>query len=237
MIGTWINFVAIIAGGSLGVLLGNKLNSRIKSTILGGLGLFTVALGLQMFLKTSNALIALGGLVIGGLLGEWLQIEEGVSKLGAWLERKTSRSNDNEGRERFIHGFLSASILFCAGPVAILGSIQDGANGNPQLLIIKSILDALFALSFASTMGIGVAFSALPVFIYQAVLTLMGTQLQSILNTAMMNELTATGGIVLMAVGVSSILNLYKIRVGSFIPALFVSPILVWIAQLVGWIQ
>ena len=234
MVGTWINLFAIIIGGTLGMLIGNKLNSKVKSTILGGMGLFTIALGVQMFLKTTNSILPLGGLIIGGLLGEWMQIEEGVSKLGGWLEKKVSRNDDSGERERFIRGFLLASVLFCAGPVAILGSIQDGAQGNPQLLIVKSILDAFFALSFASTLGIGVAFSALPVFAYQALLTLFGAQLQTILNPVMMSELTATGGVVLMAVGVSGILDLYKIRVGNFIPSLFIAPILVWVLQHFG---
>lgn len=237
MIGTWINFAAIIVGGSLGVFLGGKLSSRVKSTILGGMGLFVVALGIQMFLKTSNTLFPLGGIVLGGLIGEWLKIEEGFSHLGAWLESKASRNHSSSDQEKFIRGFITASILFCAGPVAILGSIQDGAQGNPQLLIVKSILDGLFALSFASTMGIGVAFSALPVFIYQAILTLLGGQLQSIINTAMMNELSSVGGVVLMGVGVSSILDIKKLRVGSFIPALLVAPLLVWISQMLGWVK
>ncbi len=237
MIGTWINLFAIIIGGTLGMLIGGKLSSKVKSTLLGGMGLFTIALGVQMFLKTTNSILPLGALIIGGLLGEWMRIEEGVSVLGGWLERKFSKTDDAGDREKFIRGFLLASVLFCAGPVAILGSIQDGAQGNPQLLIVKSILDAFFALSFASTMGIGVAFSALPVFVYQAILTLFGAQLQNILNPTMMAELTATGGVVLMAVGVSGILNLYKIRVGNFIPSLFIAPLLVWVLELLGLVQ
>jgi uncharacterized protein len=237
MTGTLINITAIIVGGSLGVFLGSKLNEKIKSTILGGMGLFVVALGIQMFLKTSNTLYPLGGIVLGGLLGEWLKIEEGFSNLGAWLEKKSTRDHSSAEKERFIRGFITASILFCAGPVAILGSIQDGAQGNPQLLIVKSILDGFFALSFASTMGIGVAFSAIPVLAYQAILSLLGVQLQSFINASMMNELSAVGGVVLMGVGMSSILGVIKIRVGSFIPSLFISPLLVWLCQITGLVK
>lgn len=236
MIGTWINFAAIIAGGCLGVLLGGKLGERVKSTILGAMGLFVIAMGVQMFLKTSNSLFTLGALVIGGLLGEWWKIEEGVTRLGGWLESKFTHETESSAREKFIRGFLMASVLFCAGPVAILGSIQDGALGNPQLLIIKSILDGLFAMSFASTLGIGVAFSALPVLAYQALLTLLSVQLQTVLNEMMMQELTAAGGVVLMAVGVSGILGLIKLRVGSLIPTLLIAPLLVWLAQFFHWI-
>jgi len=235
MIGTWINFAAIVAGGCLGVLLGGKLSERVKSTILGGMGLFVIAMGVQMFLKTSNSLITLGAVVIGGLLGEWWKIEEGVSRLGGWLETRFTKEKDSTSRERFIRGFLTASVLFCAGPVAILGSIQNGAQGDPQLLIIKSVLDGLFAMSFASTVGIGVAFSALPVLVYQGILTLLSIQLQAVLNDAMMQELTAAGGVVLMAVGVSSVLGIYKMRVGSLVPALILAPFIVWILQYFGW--
>lgn len=235
MTGTWINAAAIILGGSLGVVMGAKLNEKVKSTLLGAMGLFVIALGVQMFLKTSNSLVTLGALVIGGLLGEWLQIEEGVSRLGGWLESKFTRQSETQDREKFIRGFLTASVLFCAGPVAILGSIQDGALGNPQLLIIKSILDGIFAMSFASTVGVGVVFSALPVFAYQAILTLLSGQLQLVINDLMMQELTAVGGVVLMAVGACSILNLFKLRVGSLILTLLIAPLLVWAAQALGW--
>ncbi len=237
MIGTWINFAAIIAGGCLGVLLGGKLGDRVKSTILGAMGLFVVAMGVQMFLKTSNSLFTLGALVIGGLLGEWWKIEEGVTRLGGWLESKFTHDTNSTSQERFIRGFLMASVLFCAGPVAILGTIQDGALGDPQLLIIKSILDGLFAMSFASTLGIGVAFSALPVLVYQGLLTLLSVQLQAVLNELMLQELTAAGGIVLMAVGVSGVLGIIKIRVGSLIPTLLVAPLLVWLAQSLQWVK
>jgi uncharacterized protein len=152
------------------------------------------------------------------------------------LEKRFSRNHSSAEQEKFVRGFLSASIIFISGPVAILGSINDGAAGDPQLLIVKSVLDGLFAMTFASTMGIGVAFSALPVFVYQGVLTLLGVQLNTIINTGMMNELSSVGGVVLMGVAVSSILDIKKIRVGSLIPALVITPLLVWICQVMGWI-
>lgn len=237
MLGTWINFVAIIAGGSLGTFLGGKLNSRVKNTIMSGMGLFVIALGLQMFLKTTNTLFPLGGIVLGGLLGEWMQIEEGFGRLGGWLETRLSRNHSSAEREKFVRGFITASVIFCSGPVAILGSIQDGAQGNSQLLIVKSVLDGVFALSLASTMGMGVSVAALPVLVYQGMLSLLGIQLQSAINPTMMNELSAVGGVVLMGVGVSSILDLKQIRVGSFIPSLLITPLLVWVCQILGWVQ
>jgi len=185
-----------------------------------------------MFLETTNSIIPLGGLLIGGLLGEWWKIEEGFSKLGSWLERRFMPQKEEGSQEKFLRGFLAASILFCSGPMAILGSIQGGLYGDHQMLIIKSILDGFIALSFASTMGVGVSFSALPVFVYQGAITLLAEQLKPLTTGLMLSEMTAVGGLVLMAVGVSSVLNLQKIRVGSFIPALFTTPLLVYILQL-----
>ena len=232
MLGTWINFAAIIIGGCLGVFLGSRLPERVKNTVIAGMGLFVIALGIQMFLKTTNSIIPLGGLLIGGLLGEWWKIEEGFSNLGGWLERRILPQKEEGGHEKFIRGFLSASVLFCAGPIAILGSIQGGLTGDTQMLIVKSILDGFITMSFASTMGVGVAFSALPVLVYQGSITLLAYQLKPIATGLMLSEMTAAGGLVLMAVGISSVLNMYKIRVGSFIPALFITPLLVYILQL-----
>jgi uncharacterized membrane protein YqgA involved in biofilm formation len=232
MLGTWINFAAIIIGGCLGVFLGSRLPERVKNTVIAGMGLFVIALGTQMFLKTTNSIIPLGGLLIGGLLGEWWKIEEGFSNLGGWLERRILPQKEEGGHEKFIRGFLSASVLFCAGPIAILGSIQGGLTGDTQMLIVKSILDGFITMSFASTMGVGVAFSALPVLVYQGAITLLAYQLKPIATGLMLAEMTAAGGLVLMAVGISSVLNMYKIRVGSFIPALFITPLLVYILQL-----
>lgn len=232
MLGTWINFAAIIVGGALGLFLGSRLSDRVKNTVIAGMGLFVIAIGIKMFLETTNSIIPLGGLLIGGLLGEWWKIEEGFSKLGSWLERRFMPQKEEGGQERFLRGFLAASILFCSGPMAILGSIQGGLYGDHQMLIIKSILDGFIALSFASTMGVGVSFSALPVFIYQGAITLLAEQLRPLTTGLMLSEMTAVGGLVLMAVGVSSVLNLQKIRVGSFIPALFTTPLLVYILQL-----
>lgn len=232
MLGTWINVIAIIIGGSLGLFLGSRLPDRVKNTVIAGMGLFVIAIGVKMFLETTNSIIPLGGLLIGALLGEWWKIEEGFSNLGAWLERRFLRQNQEGGQEKFLRGFLAASILFCSGPMAILGSIQGGLYSDHQMLIIKSILDGFIALSFASTLGVGVSFSALPVLAYQGVITMLAVQLKPLTTGVMLSEMTAVGGLVLMAVGVSGVLNLAKIRVGSFIPALFTTPLLVYILQL-----
>ena len=232
MIGTLINFAAIIAGSALGILFGSRLSENLKKTVIAGMGLFTSAVGLQMFLKTENALIVLGALILGAILGEWWGLEEKLATLGTWLEKRLSGSSGGTS-SNFVRGFLTASVLFCTGPMGVLGSISDGLRGDYLTLSIKSVLDGITSIAFASTLGIGVAFSALPVLVYQGLISLLAAQLNSIMNTSMMNEMTATGGVLLIGIGISSLLEIKKIRVGNFLPALVLAPAMVYLLALV----
>jgi len=232
MTGTIINVIAVLLGSSLGMFFGSRLPERLKSTVTAGLGLFTVSIGIAMFLKSEEALIVLGGLLIGAILGEWWKIEEGLESLGAWLESRFGRSENAEESSRFIRGFLTASLLFCIGPMTILGSIQDGLTGNYELLAVKSVLDAFASLAFASTLGMGVAFSAVTVLVFQGGISLLAAQLSSIITDPMMTEMTAVGGVILIGLAISSLLEIKKIRVGSFLPALAVTPLIVYILSL-----
>ena len=227
MTGTFINIVTILLGGSIGLFFGARLPARVKETVTAGLGLFTTGLGIQMFLKTSNPLLVLGSLLIGALLGEWWKIEENLEALGDFLKSKF----DQKGEKTFVQGFLAASLLFCIGPISILGAIQDGLQGDYQLLVVKSIMDGFASLAFASTLGIGVLFSSLAVFVYQGSISLAAAQLNQVIKAAMMQEMTAAGGILLVGLAFSSLMNIKKIRVGSFLPALAVAPIMVKILE------
>lgn len=229
--GTLINVAAIIIGSLLGVFMGGQLSERLRQTVVAGMGMFTMAYALQMFFKTENALIVLGALLIGALLGEWWRIEDKLSSLGQWLETRVLR-NASGAQSPFVQGFMAASLVFCVGPMAILGSIQDGLTGDYSTLAIKAVLDGFISLAFASSLGIGVLFSALPILIYQGGITLLAVQVQAVVSPAMMTEMTATGGIILMGVAISSLLELKKIRAGNFLPALIIAPILVWIVSL-----
>ena len=231
MTGTFLNIAAVIAGSILGLLFGARIPDNLKSTVIAGMGLFVVAMGLQMFLNTENPLIVLGALLIGTLLGEWWRIEDGLHKLGEILEQRFSREED-DGSNKFVRGFLTASLLFCVGPMTILGSIQDGLTGDYNLLAVKSVLDGFASIAFASTLGIGVAFSTIIILVYQGGISLLAGQLDSIVTPSMMNELTAAGGVLLMGVGISNLLEIKKIRVGNMLPALFVAPLIVWILSL-----
>jgi uncharacterized protein len=244
--GTIINVLAILVGGALGLLFGARLPARVRQTVIAGLGLFTAALGISMFLQTQNSLIVLGSLLVGGLLGEWWRLEDGLRNLGGFLERKvgarlpgSSANGDAQlaqaKSERFIRGFLTASLVFSIGPMAILGSIQDGLTGDFSTLAIKSMLDAFGAMAFASTLGVGVLFSSLVLLVYQGGISLLAAQANAIITPAMMTEMTATGGVLLVGIAISGLLEIKPIRMGSFLPALFVAPLIVaalaWLAK------
>lgn len=229
MTGTLINVVAILVGGAVGLLFGSRIPERFKNTVIAGMGLFTAAMGLQMFLKSENQLIVLGALIIGALLGEWWKIEDRLQSFGLVLEQRFSRDSETGSGSRFIRGFMVAALLYCTGPMAILGSIQDGLAGNYQLLAVKSTLDGFASIAFASTLGVGVLFSSVVVLAYQGGISLLAAQLSAIITDPMMNEMTATGGVILIGLGVSNLLEIKKIRVGNFLPALVIAPLIVWL--------
>ncbi len=235
MIGTLINGAAILLGSAIGLVFGAQLPDRIRHTVVSGIGLFTLVLGISLFLSTQNSLLVLGSLLIGALLGEWWRLEDRLENLGGWLESKLIKNNGGkQSQSKFVKGFVTASLVFCIGPMAILGSIQDGLTGDFSLLAIKSILDAFASLAFASTLGVGVVFSLIPTCVYQGSISLMANQLQVIVTDAMMNEMTAVGGAILVGLAISSLLEIRPIRIGSFLPSLVVAPILVAVLAYFG---
>lgn len=247
MIGTLINVATVLLGSTIGLLFGAQLPERVRQTVISGLGLFTAAIGIQMFTQTENSIIVLGALLVGGVLGEWWKIETHLENLGGFLEKKFTKkvvsqpeflesepSPESREGSRFIRGFLTASLVFCVGPMTILGSIQDGLSGDYHLLAIKSVLDGFASLAFASSLGVGVLFSTLVVFIFQGGISLLANQAQAIITTPMMNEMTAAGGVLLMGLSISSLLEIKKIRVGNFLPALAIAPLIVAILNALG---
>jgi len=232
MIGTLINVGTIVAGSLIGILIGNRLSEKLRGTIINGLGLFTFGYGLISFIDTGNPLVPLGGLLIGALLGELLRVEEGLNKLGAVLKNAVLRKSKSDAHHaQFIDGFVTASLVFVIGPIAILGSIQDGLTGNFEMLAIKAILDGFASIAFASTLGIGVAFSALSILFYQGLISLLSGVFSQFFSIAMMTEMTAVGGLILMAIAISSLLSIKKIRTGSFLPALLITPLIAFILE------
>jgi uncharacterized membrane protein YqgA involved in biofilm formation len=232
MIGTLINVVTIVFGSILGVRIGSRLSEKLRSTIVSGLGLFTFGYGLLSFIDTANPLVPLGGLLIGALLGELWKIEEGLNKIGIVLKNAVLRkSKSEEHHAKFVDGFVTSSLVFVIGPIAILGSIQDGLTGNFEMLAIKAVLDGFASIAFASSLGIGVAFSALSILVYQGLITVLSGFFSQYFSTAMITEMTAVGGLILMAIAISSLLSIKKIRTGSFLPALLITPLIAFILE------
>ena len=238
MTGTILNIVAVLIGGAIGLIFGARIPERFKSTVIAGMGLFTGAMGLQMFFDSENQLIVLGAIIIGIILGEWMKIEDRLQSFGQTLEKRFSPTLETDSpaekvpsSSTFVHGFMVASLLFCVGPMTILGSIQDGLTGDYQLLAVKSTLDLFASIAFASTLGIGVLFSSIVILIYQGGISLLAGSLSAIITDPMMNEMTATGGVILFGLAISNLLEIKKISVGNFLPALVIAPLIVWILE------
>jgi uncharacterized membrane protein YqgA involved in biofilm formation len=242
MTGTILNVATVLVGSALGTVLGNRLPERIRETVVHGLGLTTLVIGLSLALKTQNILIALASILLGGISGELLGIEAALERLGRWLEERSSRlklpglagtADSASPTANFVRGFLTASLVFCVGPMTIMGSIQDGLTGDFTLLALKSTMDGFAALAFASSLGWGVMFAALTVLFYQGGITLGAGWLKAALTDPMINEMTAVGGILMLGIGLG-LLEIKRIRVGNLLPALFIAPFIVALAAWLG---
>lgn len=224
-LGTLINTATVLAGGGLGLIIGNRIPDRVRTIIVQVIGLVTIALGLRDVIKTDNMVFPLVGMVLGAIIGEMLRIEDRLESLGEVLRRKFSKP-DNESK--FVTGFVTATLLFCVGPLTILGAIEDASGKTPQLYIIKGTLDGFMMIIFSALYGIGALFSAASVFVVQGSLTLFGTSLDTLLNDRMRLELFSAGGLAVLAIGLN-LLEIKKIRLGSMLPGLVITPLLVWI--------
>jgi uncharacterized membrane protein YqgA involved in biofilm formation len=216
MLATLINALAIVAGSIVGLLLKKGLSKRFETAIFTAAGITTVVIGIQMALKTSHILAFALALILGGLAGTWIRIEDAVMGLG---ERLKSRFARGEEGGSFALGFLNASVLYCSGAMAIIGSFKAGTEGDYSILFTKSILDGLLSILFASAMGIGVAFSALSVLAYQGLLTLVSIWVKPLVSPLMLAELTGIGGALVLMIGIS-LLDIKKLKTGDFLPAL-----------------
>jgi uncharacterized protein len=222
-LGTLINTATVLVGGSVGIAMGNKIPERVRIIVVQVIGMLTIGLGLSDLLKTHNMVFPLLGMVFGAVIGEIMRIEDRLEGLGEVIRKRFAQRQDPGP---FISGFVTASLLFCIGPLTILGAIQDASGATPQLYIIKGTLDGFMSVIFGAIHGVGVLFSAVSVFIVQGTLTLFGTSLDSLLNDRMRIELFATGGLAVMAIGLN-LLEIKKIRLGSLLPGLIITPILV----------
>ncbi len=224
-LGTLINTATVLIGGSIGLIIGDRIPERIRTIVVQVIGLVTLGLGLGDVLKTHNMVFPLVGMVLGGIVGELLAIERRLEGLGEVIRRRFAR---NQEPGKFVNGFITATLLFCIGPLTILGAMQDATGETPQLYIIKGTLDGFMNVIFSAIYGVGAVFSALSVFVVQGSLTLGGSALDNLLNDRMRIELFSAGGFAVMAIGLN-LLEIKKIRLGSLLPGLVITPVLVWL--------
>jgi uncharacterized membrane protein YqgA involved in biofilm formation len=224
-LGTLINTATVLVGGLVGLVIGDRIPLRIRSIVVQVIGLVTLGLGLSDVLKTHNMVFPLVGMVLGGIVGELLDIERRLEGIGEIIRRRFAGGQEPG---RFVNGFVTATLLFCIGPLTILGAIQDASGETPQLYIIKGTLDGFMNVVFGAIYGVGAVFSALSIFVVQGSLTLGGSALDNLLNDRMRIELFSAGGFAVMAIGLN-LLEIKKIRLGSLLPGLFITPVLVWL--------
>jgi hypothetical protein len=219
--GTIVNTIAVTAGSIIGVTFGNRIKTKTKNAIVKALGLAVLVLGMKMAFVDHNFLLGLISLVIGTGIGEFLDIEQKLDKIGQYLQKKTG---NNSGT--FVLGFISATVLFCVGSMTIVGAIKDGLNNDPSILYVKSLLDGISSIILASTLGIGVIFSAVFVFTYQGLLSLLASKASFLLSEEIyVNGISLVGGIIILGIGLN-MFELTKIKTANMLPALFLIPVI-----------
>lgn len=240
-IGTVVNVATVLLGAGLGVLLGHRLSERTRDVVTDGLGLVTLLIAILSALAVTDPalvahigssapmLVVLGSLLVGGIVGSLLRLEERVESIGGWLQRRLMSDTGSAERHRFVEGFVAASLLFCTGPLTILGSLNDGLGRGADELFLKAALDGFAAMAFAASFGWGVAASALTVIVVQGGLTVVGVLLGDVLPDAHVSALTAVGGLLLVGVALR-LLRVRQIPVADLLPALVVAPALVALA-------
>ncbi|WP_226373911.1 DUF554 domain-containing protein [Citrifermentans bemidjiense] len=220
MQGTAVNAVAIVIGSVVGLKAGHLIPTRVRGTVMAGVGLAVLLIGCQLALKSREPMIIIGCLIGGGIIGELLRIEERLEKLGNWIGDRF------QGSGQVAEGFVTASLLFCVGAMAIMGSLQDGLGSRPEILYAKAALDGITSVALASTLGVGVLFSSLAVFVYQGAITLSATLAQQLMTPAVVQEMNAVGGLLILAIGLD-LLGMKRVPVGNLLPAVFLAPPLV----------
>ncbi len=215
MLGPIVNGLAIIAGGLIGLLLRKGIKESYKETVMQGLGLAVIVIGLSTALKSADLLVVIGAMAIGSVLGEWWNIQGGLEHVGDLMERRLGKAGQG-----FTKGFVTASVIYCSGAMAILGAMESGLTGTHSTLFTKSILDGVSAIVFASSLGIGVIASAIPVTLYEGLIALASMGVKDILTEVAIADMSAVGGMIIMGIGLN-VMGVTKIRVANMIPAIF----------------
>jgi uncharacterized membrane protein YqgA involved in biofilm formation len=219
--GTFVNIAAVIAGCLIGQWVGRYLSARMRQTLMIGLGLAVLLIGLQLALQSQQIMIVIGSLIFGGLIGEGLGIEKRLEEFGQNLQKRFS------GMGKIAEGFVTASLLYCVGAMAIMGALQDGLGGKPTILYAKAALDGVASIALTSTLGIGVIFSIIPLLLYQGGITLAAELAKAILTEPVITEMNAVGGLLIVAIAID-LMGIKRLPVGNLLPAVFVVIGLLW---------
>jgi len=216
MIGTIANALAIIVGGIIGLLFKNIIPEKISEALLKAIGLVVIGIGINLMLSGENFTLLIISMVIGTIIGEGIDIEKKLDKIGAFIESKMKNKESNVAL-----GFVACTLVYCVGSMAIVGSIQSGLTGNHEILFSKAVLDGITAVTFAATMGVGVVFSGISVLVYQGTITMLASIMQSLLNPVVVSEMTAIGGVIIMGIGLNFLIS-NRMRVGNMLPSIFI---------------
>ena len=219
MIATFVNCATVIVGSLIGLILHAKINESFKHIVYVGAGMVSLILGIKMGLVTTRIVFLALALILGGILGQWWNVEGGILRLGEFLKKRFAKKDTGKD---FAGGFLNASVLFCVGAMTLVGAFKAGAEGDYDLILTKSVMDGFMAIMLTAAMGIGVAFSAITILVYQGGITLLAGVLQPLVNELLLNELTAVGGILVIMIGLN-LLGLSKLKTANYIPALLIT--------------
>ena len=228
MIGVLVNTATVLLGSAVGLLLKKGIPEKVSQAVMIAIGLCTVYIGVDGALSGNNTIVLIVSMVLGTIVGTLIDIDDKINRLGDFFERKMKRS---DGKATIAEGFMTGSLLFCVGAMTIVGSLNAGLSGDNEVLITKSILDLISSCMLASTLGIGVLFSAVFVLVFQGSLVLLAGLLQGILtDTALIAEITCTGSVIIIGLGMN-ILGLSKFKIANFVPAILVVPLVYWMMQ------
>jgi len=226
MFATIVNCIAIVAGSLVGILFSRKITDEISDVISAAAGIVTLVIGFQMAFATENVIYVALSLIVGGIVGTWWDIDGKILAIGHLLQRRFAKNPGSDGGNRFSYAFLNASVLFCVGAMAIVGSFKAGTEGDFTIIYTKSVLDGFMSIVFGAAMGIGTAFSALSILVYQGALTLLSSLVKPWVSTRMIHELTGIGGAFVIMIGIN-LLNIRKLKTANYLPGLAVIVILV----------
>nr|WP_307775452.1 DUF554 domain-containing protein [uncultured Cetobacterium sp.] len=224
MFAVFVNTIAVIIGSLIGLFFKEKIPKNISAPIMTGIGLCTLSIGISGTLKGENSLLLIISIVLGVIIGELIGLDRKIELIGGFFQNRLNKNDDN----KIVEGFVTGSLLFCIGAMTIIGSLNAGLLGDYKMLYTKSILDMIAALMLSTTLGVGVLFSSIFVFVFQGAIVLLAQSLQTILNSVIIAELTSVGSLLIIAIGLN-IIGITKIKVANFLPSIFLVPLIYWL--------